>query len=80
MTVVRDVQVRSGMFKIVRCPETGLLELVDYLETPLGALLHRCTRFRPVCAMKCTRGCAAELDKATSPIRERDGRLVLETL
>ena len=71
------------MFKMVRCPETGQLELVDYLETPLGALIHRCTSFRPVCALKCTRGCASDLEDETSeggPARERDGRLRLETL
>lgn len=70
------------MFKIVRCPEVGQLELVEYLETPLGSLIHRCTLFQPVCALTCTRGCAPDLDKAErearGPIRERDGRLELD--
>lgn len=82
--VVRGVHTRSGMFKIVRCPDSTQLELVECLETPLGSLIHRCTRFRPACALKCTRACASELDKATheercgGPIRERDGHLELE--
>ncbi len=70
------------MFKIVRCPVAGQLELVEYHDTPLGSLIHRCTYFRPVCALTCTRGCAPDLDKGAreerGPIRERDGRLELD--
>lgn len=69
------------MLRIVRCPETRQLQLVEYVDTPLGALIHRCTSFRPVCALKCTRGCASEIDKLEregGPLRERDGRLELE--
>lgn len=72
------------MFKIVKCPEGGTLELVECLDTPLGHLIHRCTKFRPVCAMRCTRGCATDLDRSSraevggAPIREREGRLVLD--
>lgn len=71
------------MFKIVKCPEDGKLELVECVDTPLGHLIHRCTGFRPVCAMKCTRGCAIDLDRksreeAVGPIRKQDGQLTLE--
>ncbi len=70
------------MFKIVRCPESDQLELVECVETPLGNLIHRCTQFRPACALKCTRRCASALDKQArdeeGPIRERDGRLELD--
>lgn len=69
------------MLKIVRCPETGQLELVEYLETPIGSLIHRCTHFQPACGLKCTRGCASQPDRVEGeggPVRERDGRLELE--
>ena len=70
------------MYKIVRCPETTQLELVECVDTPLGNLIHRCTRFRPTCAMKCTRNCAVELDRAareerSGPIRVCSGSLEL---
>jgi hypothetical protein len=82
--VVRAVHANRRMYKIVRCPESDQLELVECVDTPLGNLIHRCTAFRPVCAMKCTRGCAVELDHAMregrtrGPIVERDGQFELE--
>jgi hypothetical protein len=67
------------MLKIVTCPEAGTLELVECVETQLGHLIHRCTRFRPVCAMKCTRGCAVSLDRASEEeVGPREGHPTLE--
>ncbi len=69
------------MLKIVRCPESEQLELVECVDTPLGNLIHRCTRFRPVCSLSCTRSCATALDRETrsrAPIREPDGEIALD--
>jgi len=72
------------MYKLVTCPESELLELVEYLDTPLGMLIHRCSKFRPVCAMTCTRSCAVVLDRkameirASGPIVVREGRVELD--
>lgn len=69
------------MYKVVRCPETQQLEMVECVETPLGNLIHRCTRFRPTCAMRCTRDCAVELDRldreARKPLRH-EGAWILD--
>jgi len=79
------------MYKLVTCPETERLELVEYLDTPLGMLIHRCSKFRPVCALNCTRNCAVVLDRrlmerrnskrrfeGSGPIRLLDGVLALD--
>ncbi len=58
------------MYKLVTCPETERLELVEYLDTPLGMLIHRCSKFRPVCALNCTRNCAAVLDRRAMELRQ----------
>lgn len=58
------VQRRSPMYRLVTCPETAHLELIDYEDTPLGMLIRECSRFRPACAITCTRTCAARLDQA----------------
>jgi hypothetical protein len=50
------------MYKLVTCPETAHLELIDYEDHPLGMLVQACSQFRPACAMTCTRTCAARLD------------------
>jgi hypothetical protein len=59
------------MYKLVTCPGTEQPELVEYVETPLGMLIYRCSRFRPVCALDCTRGCAVKLQERTQADRER---------
>lgn len=70
------------MYKLVQCPDSEEVELVECVETPLGNLIHRCTRFRPSCAMKCSRACAIQLDRATreccSPLQLRDDQVELE--
>lgn len=42
---------------LVVCPVTDDLELIDYCESPLGPLVHACSRFRPVTALACSRDC-----------------------
>jgi hypothetical protein len=66
------------MFKLVRCPESGNLEMVECVDTPLGSLIHRCTRFRPSCALRCARDCAAEIDQDTRSRRVTVPLRVLE--
>lgn len=80
--VVRLLHPNRPMFKIVKCPETSKLELVECVDTPLGHLIHRCTQFRPSCAMTCTRTCATSLDRSAhaegKPIVDVAGQLVLD--
>lgn len=52
------------MYRLVTCPETAHLELIEYDDTPLGMLIRECSRFRPPCAITCGRACAARLDQA----------------
>jgi hypothetical protein len=72
------------MYKLVTCPGTEQLELVEYVETPLGMLIYRCSRFRPVCALDCTRQCAVKLqqraraDRSRGPIVLRGDRFELD--
>lgn len=43
----------------VVCPATGNTELIEFVNTPLGALIHACSRFRPATALTCGRACAS---------------------
>jgi hypothetical protein len=43
---------------LISCPGTGGPELIEFVDTPLGALIHACSRFRPATALACNRGCA----------------------
>ena len=43
---------------LVVCPATESLELIEFVESPLGALIHACSRFRPATALACSRKCA----------------------
>jgi hypothetical protein len=49
--------------KLVTCPETAHLELIDFDLHPLGVLIRACTRFAPSCEAKCERTCAARMDR-----------------
>jgi len=49
--------------RLVTCPETAHLELLEYEDTPCGMLVVACSRFRPACAVECPRTCAARLDR-----------------
>ena len=42
---------------LVLCPETETMELIEYIDTPLGALIHRCSLYQPS-AVSCGRACA----------------------
>ncbi len=50
-------------YRLITCPETAHLELVDYVDDPLGMLVTACSQFRPACAVDCPRTCAARLDR-----------------
>ncbi len=65
------------MYKLVTCPATEQLELVEYADTPLGMLIYRCSRFRPVCALDCTRRCAVKLQELARADRGR-GPIVIQ--
>jgi len=56
------------MYRLVTCPETAHLELIEYEETPVGKVIVACSRFRPVCAIDCPRTCAARLDRRDHPM------------
>jgi hypothetical protein len=49
--------------KLITCPESAHLEQIEYMDTPLGLLIHRCSRFEPACTVSCARECAARLDR-----------------
>jgi hypothetical protein len=49
--------------KLVTCPETAHLELIDFELHPLGILIRACTRFAPSCLPDCERICAARMDR-----------------
>jgi hypothetical protein len=50
-------------YRLLTCPESAHLELVEYFDDPLGTLIAGCSRFRPPCALACPRTCAARLDR-----------------
>ncbi len=50
-------------YRLLTCPETAHLELIEHLDDPLGTLIVACTRFRPPCDVNCPRTCAARLDR-----------------
>ena len=43
---------------LVVCPATKSLELIEFAKSPLGVLIHACSRFRPPTSLACTRACA----------------------
>lgn len=51
------------MYRLLTCPDSAHLELVEYLDDPLGTLVAGCSRFRPPCALGCPRTCAALIDR-----------------
>lgn len=52
------------MYRLVTCPESAHLELIEYDETPVGMVIRACSRFRPPHEVTCARTCAARLDQA----------------
>lgn len=61
------------MYRLLTCPETAHLEMIEYEQTPYGVVIAACSRFRPACAVDCPRTCAARLDR-------RDGTTQVLTL
>lgn len=51
------------MYRLLTCPDSAHLELVEFLDDPLGTLIAGCSRFRPPCALGCPRTCAALIDR-----------------
>jgi len=49
--------------KMLTCPETAHLEMIEYQEHPFGMLIDGCSRFRPSCEVNCPRTCATRLDR-----------------
>jgi len=43
---------------LVVCPATESLELIEFAKSPLGVLIHACSRFRPPSSLVCSRACA----------------------
>lgn len=50
-------------YRLVTCPESAHLELIEYEESPCGMLIVGCSVFRPPCAVDCARICAGRLDQ-----------------
>ena len=58
------------MYRLITCPETAHLELIEYDDTPFGRVIAACSRFRPACAVECPRTCAARMDRRDLPTQE----------
>ncbi len=55
------------MYRLITCPETAHLELIECEQTPFGLVIARCSRFRPASTVTCSRTCAARLDRRDQP-------------
>jgi len=49
-------------YKLVTCPESGHLELIEVVDHDLGLLIGDCSHWRE-CSGSCARTCAARLDR-----------------
>jgi hypothetical protein len=58
------------MYRLITCPESAHLELIEYDQTPCGLVIAACSRFRPACAVDCPRTCATRLDRRDLPTQE----------
>jgi hypothetical protein len=65
--VARALQIARSMYRLITCPETAHLEMIEYEDTPVGCVIAACTRFRPSCAVDCPRTCAARMDRRDLP-------------
>jgi len=50
-------------YRLVACPDTMHLELIEYDDSPCGMLILGCSTYRPPCRLDCSRACAARLDQ-----------------
>lgn len=57
-------------YRLVTCPESAHLELIEYDDTPCGMLILGCSRFRPPCAVGCSRTCAARFDRRNRELED----------
>ena len=55
------------MYRLITCPESAHLELIEYDDTPFGMLVVACSRSKPACSVNCPRTCAARLDRRDLP-------------
>jgi hypothetical protein len=55
------------MYRLITCPETAHLEMIEVEQTPFGLVVEACSRFRPACAVDCPRTCAARMDRRDAP-------------
>ena len=56
-------------YRLITCPESAHLEMVELVDDPLGLLVSGCSRFRPPSALACPRTCAARLDRGARCVR-----------
>ncbi len=49
-------------YPLVICPATAHIERLEVEDHPLGAIVIRCSCFRPACAVTCGAPCGALLD------------------
>jgi hypothetical protein len=49
-------------FRLVTCPDSGHLELIEFDDHPLGLLIRDCSAMH-ACPFDCPRTCAARLDR-----------------
>jgi hypothetical protein len=65
-------------YRLVTCPESAHLELIEYADTPCGLLILGCSSFGPPCAVNCPRTCAARLDQHDRVLGDGDVDLVID--
>ena len=61
------------MYRLITCPETAHLEMIEYESSPHGCLIARCSRFRPAGEIECPRTCAMRMDRRDLPTQVLDG-------
>jgi len=62
---------------LVTCPESAHLEVLEYIDDPLGMLIAGCSSFRPECAVTCARECARRLDRKRRRAQQHEPGTVL---
>jgi hypothetical protein len=51
--------------KLITCPETDHLEVIELEDTTFGAVIASCSRLAR-CGLRCSRVCAALIDRSAS--------------
>jgi hypothetical protein len=65
--LARALHYPAPMYRLITCPETAHLEMIEVEDTPVGCVIVACSRFRPACAVGCPRTCAARMDRREQP-------------